>query len=208
MGSWAIVSDWMPLSGRGALTYMLIDERISQLIDGCELYPVEPLLDGDGVVRHMLVSKEIWELIEHPPSKWRVRCARIRADLERFVTGDNLKVCRVPYKADMAYLGLLDPATSGIWDVRCVDPAPAVRMLGCFADKDVFVALIPASRSVPTDLLFRGPLHDGQSVQWNNVITECDTTWWTLFHANDRLRSDNVQDLISDKFDLVGEEGA
>jgi hypothetical protein len=186
------------------LTYMSIDERIAELLDK-ELFAVEPLFGG-RVVRHILVSKEVWDLIDRPPKKWSVRCAKIRADLERFVTGDEIKVCRVPFKADGAYLGLLDPTTSGIWDIRCVDPTPAVRLIGCFADKDVFVALIPAARSVPTDLLFRGPLHDKGSVHWDNVITECDTTWWTIFHHNDRVRSNDVHDLISDKSRIVGEE--
>jgi hypothetical protein len=185
---------------------MSIHERIAQLIKEGELHPIEPVFDGDSVSRHMLVSKEIWDLIDSPPAKWSTRCARIRADLERFVTGDEIKVCRVPYKADKAYLGLLHPTSGGVWDVRCVDPSPAVRLIGCFAKRDVFVALIPASRSVPSDLLFRGPLGDGQSAQWDNVIKECDTAWWQLFHHNDRLRSVNVHDLISDKFDLVGEE--
>lgn len=194
------------LSARRALTYMSIRARIKSLIAEGELHPIEPVFESGAVVRHMLVSKEIWELIERPPAKWSKRCARIRADLERFVTGDEIKVCRIPFKADRAYLGLLEPPTAGIWDVRCVDPSPSVRLLGCFAEQDVFVPLIPASRSVPTDLLFRGPLHDKHSVQWDNVINECDTAWWTLFHDNDRLRSKDLHDLISGKFDLVGEE--
>ena len=125
---------------------MSIDGRISQLIHDGELFAIEPLFDGDSVARHMLVSKEIWELIEDPPQKWSVRCARIRADLESFVQGQEIKVCRVPYKADKAFLGCLHPTNAGIWDVRLVDPNPAIRLLGCFAAVDLFVALVPASR--------------------------------------------------------------
>jgi len=51
--------------------------------------------------------------------------------LEQFAEGQSI---------DPAYLKLLAPARDAVWEIRSVRPAPSIRVLGRFAEYDVFVA--------------------------------------------------------------------
>ena len=92
----------------------------------------------------MVVSDEVQELLDGPWSTGGLarRANRLRADLEMFVRGQVLGISMTPYRHKSAYMGLLDPPERGFWDIRSRDPKPALRVLGHFADVDLFVALV------------------------------------------------------------------
>ena len=55
-------------------------------------------------------------------------------------------------------MGLLAPREDAFWDIRSRDPRPGLRVIGHFAETDVFVALVWRPRSV----VFEGRLPLGE----------------------------------------------
>ena len=55
----------------------------------------------------------------------------LQADLELFAEGQPI---------DPKYLFLLYPPAEGVWEIRSIRPHPSIRVLGLFAQKDVFIA--------------------------------------------------------------------
>src|SRR5260370_22021007 len=95
--------------------------------------------------RHLLLSVEVRSAIDGPwdNAEEERRLAYLRGDLDAFVTGRRISIALDPYDKDKkAYLAKVDPAGADIWDLRSIDPSPGVRVLGCFAEKDLFVALV------------------------------------------------------------------
>ena len=184
---------------------MSIDNWITELERCGELHALQPVLPGDPVVRRIWLSAEVQALIEGPwpNAKWEIRCGKLRADLEAFVIGHEIGVCLTPYQAGTAYMALLSPVKDGIWDIRSRDPQPGLRILGAFAMQDGFVALVPASRSVGTDLPIRGPLGDRNSAAWKAAVRDCKAKWRRLFPMFQRIGGDNIHDYLDDKFHLV-----
>lgn len=125
---------------------------------------------------------------------------RLRADLESFVRGDRVSVCLNPYAAKHALFGRLDPPTGEVWDVRSRDPNPGLRVIGRFAEADLFVAFTCWPRSVAVPWLDRPQLGDGDSEQWDFAINEAKAEWRKLFHPYmpHGTGGDDVHDYISD----------
>jgi hypothetical protein len=184
------------------LTYMSIESWINELVDvRRELHPIQPGFDSDPVARTMLVSPEVWRLIEGPwpDAACERRCSALRADLENFVVGQEITVSVTPFAAGAADLGLLHPPAAGVWDFRSRHPKPGLRILGQFAAKDTFVALIPATRSVAHPFFSRGPLGVGSSREWRDAIESCKALFRNLFTAFPAIGGDNIHDLLSDE---------
>src|SRR5260370_28792640 len=97
----------------------------------------------------MLFSAELKALLDGPwdHEELRYRAGRLRADLEEFTKGKHITVCLEPFAAKSAYMGRLAPVADGVWDIRSRDPSPALRVVGLFAETDVFIALRWAPRS-------------------------------------------------------------
>lgn len=167
------------------------------------LHWVDPIFKSDPVVRRVLVTTEIWNLIDSPPARHRGRCAKLRADIEAFVKGDWVSVCLRPFEAKAAYMGLLDPPADGVWDIRSRDPSPGLRLLGHFADKDLFVATVIASRSVPWPPVARGPLGEGRSPEWADAINSANAEWRKLFGPFQQAYGGDVRDVLTGKYHLV-----
>lgn len=187
---------------------MSINDWIEHLIDERRLYLVEPVFESDEADRTLLVSPEIWRLIEGPwpEEKWKARCLGLRANLENFARGGEIRVCVVPFKAGKADLGLLDPIQNGVWDIRSRNPNPGLRLLGQFADRDTFVALIPATRSVSSPHLTRGPLNAKDSPEWRDAIRDCTMLFRSLFQSNMPVRGDNIRDILSGGYNPSGDD--
>lgn len=178
---------------------------IRDLINGWldeRLFAVVPLLASAPVRRTMLVSREVSDLIEGPWPNVRAekRCQRLRADMEAFVTGDVVSVCLEAFKARDAMFGRLHPASDEVWDLRSREPRPGLRLLGSFAETDVFIAFSCYPRSVEVDFLERQPLLGRTSDEWDAAITETKTEWRKLFHTNKPhgLGGQDVHDYISE----------
>ena len=101
------------------------------------------------------------------------RAGRLRADLERFIKGQQIGLCLIPYQAATAYMGRLDRPKDEVWDIRSVDPSPGLRVFGRFAEVGLFIALLWAPRSKDLHWAERKVLGKGTSLQWQFAILEC-----------------------------------
>lgn len=70
---------------------------------------------------------------------------------------------------------VLCPHEDGIWEIRDVRPKPSLRILGSFAQKDVFIALAPYERS---ELGGKG------SEEWTNALQNYKAQWTELFDGH------------------------
>ena len=147
------------------------------------LVMLEPFLPYDPYVRRMVMSQEVASFVLGPWSSADAekRCARVRADLDAFVTGDVVSICLVPFEANDERFALLRQERFGVFDVRCYDPRPNIRILGGFAEQDWFVALTLHPRSIPVPWIPRVPLGCGRSAEWASAIHETKEAWRDLF---------------------------
>ena len=98
-------------------------------------------------------------------------------------------------------MGLLAPRKDGFWDIRSRDPKPSLRVIGHFAETDVFVALVWRPRSV----VFEGRVHLGevQGPNWDAAKSQCREQWNALFPNHTPLTGENIGDYISENGLLV-----
>ena len=151
-------------------------------------------MPADPCERTLLITSEINE--EFDEETWLDqslfhRYAQLDADFDRYVVGDMLPVGMSPYdKSDDAFLARVDPVEYGIWTLRSVAPAPAIRVFGAFCDTDIFVALKTKLRK---DLGGRG------SREWAQAREDAIAVWDKLFPRLNRLTGENVHEFISKK---------
>jgi hypothetical protein len=147
------------------------------------LVMLDPFLPYDPVVRHMAMSQEVANFVLGPWSNADAekRCARVRADLDAFVIGALTSICLAPFEAEDERFGLLRQERFGIFDLRCYDPRPNIRILGGFAEQDWFVALTFHPRSVAVPWIPRVPLGCGGSAEWASAIHDTREAWRDLF---------------------------
>jgi len=107
------------------------------------------------------------------------RMGFLEADLDAFASGQQI---------GPKYFFLLFPGAEGVWEIRSVRPEPSIRVLGLFAQRDVFVA---------TNMAFRDELGGWQSREWKNVKRLARSRWNQLFHTYKPLVSSNVHVLVS-----------
>lgn len=181
---------------------MSMQDAIRGRVEGGEIVEIAPTFPGDPHHRSLYVSPEIWTLANGPweSEKTSRKCARLIADLSAFVAGDQISVCNRPFQAKDAFLGLLSPVSEGVWDIRLRDPDPGIRLIGKFALKDVFIALLPASRSVSVSWVGRGPLGSADSMEWAKIIRECKADFRRLFGVWPSLTGDTISDHLSANF--------
>ena len=151
----------------------------------------------DQVKRHMLISVDLRNTLEGP---WKTaaeerRCGQLRGDLDAFVEGRRISVANHPYEKDRtAYIARVDPVAAEIWDIRSIDPSPSIRVLGCFAERDLFVALVWSHRyhlDGPG-----GPL-------WEAFIKRAQLEWRRLFLTYIPCSGSEISDYISENFFAV-----
>jgi hypothetical protein len=170
---------------------MSISGEINTLCIEGYLHRLVPALPGSSVRRALYVSREINDLLSGPwtaPDQ-EYRWGRARADLEVFVEDQRIVVPRDSRRARSAYMGQLQPPSDEVWDIRCRDPKPGIRILGRFAERDVFIALVWKERL---------QLRDFGSREWRDAILECKTNWQHLFHAYQPMTGNYPHEYISD----------
>lgn len=133
----------------------------------------------------MFVSEGIWSLLTtaYENEEMEDRLGKLQADLELFAEGQPI---------DPKYLFLLHPARDAVWEIRSVRDVPSIRVLGLFADKDVFIA---------TNHALREMLGGWNSREWKNVKRGARACWTRLFSTYQPLTSTNVRDLVSGAID-------
>jgi hypothetical protein len=133
----------------------------------------------------MFISEDIRTMLAatHEDPDMEERMGVLQADLELFAEGQPI---------DPKYLFRLYPAEDCVWEIRSVRPQPSIRVLGLFADQDVFVA---------TNMALRETLGGWQSREWKNVKRTARAMWSQLFHTYQPLNSSNIHDLVTGAVD-------
>src|SRR4051812_40363654 len=124
---------------------MSIRDEIKARISEGRLMHLPPLIPSAPADRTMFVSHDVAAAVLGPwhDRRTATRFAQLRAQLDAFTEGRLISVALNPYDKDKkAYLALVDPISDGVWDIRSIDPSPSIRVLGCFAETDIFVSLI------------------------------------------------------------------
>lgn len=164
-----------------------ISARVSE--KPARLFFLPPLIRSSSVVREMFVSEEI-NSVARPPfpsSKEGHRHAQMRAYLDAWTEGRRLTVADDPYKKPKATnLARTDPPVDEVFDFRCIDPKPGIRVLGCFADFNLFVALTWNHRENLD--------HDKA---WRDEIERCKAAWRRLFHPYPPFKGSNLNAYLS-----------
>ncbi len=143
------------------------------------LFALPPLMPPEpgNAPRHIYVSPEINALCNTGPwkdSKWMARCMELRAALDRFSQGGLIPVAARPFiGGKRSYMRQLFRWREEVWEIRSRDE-PGIRVLGRFADTDLFIALA---------WYLRADLLQLQSRQWRDAIIRCKTDWRNLFPA-------------------------
>ena len=93
----------------------------------------------------MFISKEINSVANPPwaPNQDGGRQAQMRAWLDAFVEGRRISVSENPRKHPRkTFMARNTPLKEQVFDIRCIDPIPGIRVFGRFVELDTFVALI------------------------------------------------------------------
>jgi hypothetical protein len=164
---------------------MSIQDEIQWWVQRGGLYLVRPLARNAPCRRAMFVRPQVWQALNGPWSSDddEDRFARLQADLEQFIEGRRI---------DPTYFKGLAPRRDGIWAIRSVRPSPSIRVLGRFAEKDVFVA---------TNYELRAPLGGFENRAWREAKRHCLAEWRKLFPTYSALIGSTIHDHVSDAID-------
>lgn len=168
---------------------MSINDIISIIKMRCaegQLFPIEPLVSSDEIIRGLYVSAEIKQMLddhEAQDSAW----GTARAIMDDFVSG---KLISVGHRKN-SRMGILGSINEGVWEIRPSRPSPSIRILGQFAEKDLFIALVWGLRK---------DLKDKKSIEWKDIIRNCKVEWRKLFSPYPALKGGNENDYVSNIF--------
>lgn len=172
---------------------MSIRDAIAAAIDAEELNPLPTLLPGVEAVRHVFVTNEVWDFVGGPmmPKELAHKAADGRRMLDSFTAGNKVVVSLNPHdKPAHCQLSRIGPVEEGVWEFRIRDPKPQVRIFGCFAECDVFVALSVMSRD---------------DVEGNFPLAAADNAsiWGGIMRDYDPVTGDDINAYISASFAFV-----
>lgn len=164
---------------------MSIHALIQDKVKKGMLFPLGLRAPGAAARRAMFVGEEVWALLRSPEGDdaWERRIATLQADLEFFVEGRAI---------DPSYLKRLWPARDAVWEIRSARENPSIRVLGLFADYDVFIA---------TNMALRPALRGWETRAWRDVKLTARTKWGHLFHTYQPMNSPDIRDLVSGALD-------
>jgi hypothetical protein len=149
------------------------------------LFPIVPKRPGSSARRAMFVHERLWSVLQSPEGddQWERRVAELQADLEVFAEGAPI---------DPKYFFYLYPARDGVWEIRSTRIDPSIRVLGLFAERDVFVA---------TNHALREELGGWQSREWKRVKREASARWRHLFYAYKPMKGTDIHNKVSGALD-------
>ena len=126
--------------------------------------------------RKLYVSPEIKALLDGPWSgdeKWEKRWSRARQQFDDFIDGlprDRIFVRSAPRARSTCFMSQLEPECDEVWEIRCRDPKPGLRIFGSFVAQDVFVALT----ALPRECI-------GGEEDWDRAIQQYKEEWSKYF---------------------------
>ena len=147
------------------------------------IYPLVP--ESGSILRAMFLGESLWTALNasYEDEEMEDRMGRLKADLEFFASSPTI---------DPKYLFHLYPARDAIWEIRSVRDAPSIRVLGLFAEKDVFIA---------TTFALRSDLGGWQSREWKEVKRTARQRWASLCHPYAPLVTTEVNDVVTGAID-------
>jgi hypothetical protein len=137
----------------------------------------------------MFISKEIQAIAQGPFTATRngKRFAQMRAYLDAFVEGRRISVASDPHKKPKtSFMARNEPVRAEVFDIRCLDPAPGIRVFGRFSEFNTFVALTWEHREA-----INGKDFDA-------AVNRCIAAWQTLFPLQPLFSGRNLNDYLSD----------
>jgi hypothetical protein len=154
---------------------MSIQDEINHRITEGRLFHLAPLIRSAAVSRTMLVGEALNEVVNPPWDETTegLRFSLLRAQLDHFSEGLGIAIAEDPFrKPNNAYMARTHPVSDEVWDIRSIAPKPAIRVLGCFACRNVFVAL---------NYEYLANLGGPHSKEWRDFIERCKAEWRKLF---------------------------
>lgn len=166
---------------------MSIEDEIVDRCDRGMLFPLLPKAAGATTRRAMFIEEGLWAELNSSEGDpvWDERIGRLRADLEIFVTEEEITP---------KYLFRLFPKLDRVWEIRSIQEKPSIRVLGLFPLKDVFVS---------TNYALREALEGWQSRAWRDVKKMALAMWRKLFLTYRAVETTNVKDVCSGASDGV-----
>ena len=160
---------------------MSINDSIRWRVEQGMLYPLVPKAPGTAARRSMFLSEPLWKMLSatHEDPDLEDRLGYLQADLEVFANGGSISP---------KYLFLLSPLRDCVWEIRSVQHEPSIRVLGLFADKDVFIA---------TGHALREDLGGWQSRQWREVKRAARANWRSLLGTYEPMNSTKIDELVT-----------
>lgn len=171
-------------------------EIIAEVNQGAgRLFSLGPSMPGASAKREVYISADVKALLNGPwvNDDFEIRCGYLAADFDRFITGATIAVAATAHGSNAANLKRLHPPADEVWELRCRNPKPGIRVFGRFAAKDVLVALTWATRP---DL--GGP----QSKAWRDAKESCNAEWRKLFPAYPPFSGAHCDDYLSNAVSL------
>jgi hypothetical protein len=89
-------------------------------------------------------------------------------------------------------LARVHPVQAEVWDFRCLDPIPGIRVFGCFAETDAFVALTWDYRENIEDASY-----------WEEQVSRCREEWQKLFGGLAPHHAQELDEYVSYNFRAV-----
>jgi len=173
------------LDSAAGLIYMSIRDAIKTQFTEGRLRLALPSAPGEAAQRAMFVTDDVWAQIfgSEGDHAWEQRVGRLLADLDVFITGQPIHP---------KYLYLLFPPGEGVWEIKSVRPRPSIRILGQFAERDVFIV---------TCIALRERLGGWQSQEWKTARRAAKASWRRLFPSYDPLTVTDVHAVVSGAID-------
>jgi hypothetical protein len=162
-----------------------LEAEIQRLVDADGLFLLRPVEQGEAP-RKVYVAPAVYGDVNGPwpdEEERGNRLAELRWMLDAFTLGERFTVSMDPYhKHPETMLALVDPVKERVWSIRCTAPDPQIRCFGCFAGKDVFVALSWVDRN---------------QMDWSEEVEYCKSEWNRLLSPWPPLKRDSLDDYLS-----------
>jgi hypothetical protein len=138
------------------------------------LLRVRPSWPGLPEVRTVYVTPGIMMLLDGPwaDAKTEKRWNQARQQIDDFIDGRRLTLRSAPRRKSSCFMSQLDPSGDEVWEIRCRDPKPGLRLFGSFAATDVIVLL---TWDYHEDL--------GPETDWTRAIQKYKAEWQRHFAA-------------------------
>jgi hypothetical protein len=142
-----------------------------------------------GYRRRIFVSSEIEKAINGRKNESAFR--KLSAQFQNFMLGRTIPIA-LEHDHKHAEWARLDPAGCEVWETRVRHEQPELRVLGRFADIDIFV----------TFNLYEGGQLKGKRA-WDTAKARCQTDWAVLFPHTSPVFGSTANDYVTTNFTLI-----